>query len=451
MVLVCLLSAIMMFADEQDKDSVFQFGFAERFRIVSWDNPITLNGDAPEQSTFTRHRTNLSAKWTPSEYVEVFAKITNEFRYYFTPDDREFNIHEIFIDNLYLKWRRAFRMPVTLTLGRQNIMLDEGFVVMDGHPLDGSRSISFNAARADIQLGKRGNLTLFYTYQPETDNILPVINVKDQPLIEQPYEGFGAYYKTRFGKADISLYYIRKNIDPTDTIRSESGINTYGARLQLPLLKDLSITGEAAFQDGWIGYSSPQIQNQSTENRSLDYMEIAADSGSNRMDRSAFGGYFHLDYKIKRVFPLPDQITFGGIYLSGNDMNTGEYKAWDPLFSRWPKWSESFIYTQIAEGGVAYWSNITSLYAKIGFKINEEINLDIAYHHLGAAEHNQTLSMFPGGSGKTRGDLFITKLIFRLSKNLTGHLLWEGFRPGDFYFDSASGYSWFRFELLYRI
>jgi len=28
------------------------------------------------------------------------------------------------------------------------------------------------------------------------------------------------------------------------------------------------------------------------------------------------------------------------------------------LYSRWPKWSELYIYSQVPEKGVAYWTNL---------------------------------------------------------------------------------------------
>ncbi len=407
-------------AETEDK-SDFTFGFTERFRLVTWDNVIALS-DSVEGNTFTRHRTSLSLKWTPSADIELFAKLTNEFRYYFKPDDREFDIHEVIFDNLYLKWKNMFDAGLTLTLGRQNIMLDEGFVVMDGHPLDGSRSIYFNAARLDWKFREHGNLTLFYSYQPETDDILPVINPLDQALIEKPEEGLGAYFKNRFGKTDVSLYYILKNIDATESSSFDSEINTLGLRATLPLPGKFAVTTEGAYQWGTRGEA----------------------------DIAAYGGYIYLDYNTGWKAPLPVKLTAGGVYLSGDDQTTPEWEAWDPLFSRWPKWSESYIYAMIIEQGVAYWSNFTSLYLKMNFKITNDINLDVSYNRLGAAEEILTEKAYPGGTGTTRGDLFITKLNVKFSKSLSGHILWEGFAPGDFYFADATGYNWFRCELLYR-
>ncbi len=400
------------------------FEVIERFRFVAWDNAIDLDADADNPFTFTRHRTSLGALFTVNPSLSIYAKLTNEFRYWFRPDDRDFKFHEVFFDNLFVEWKRPAGVPLNLKLGRQNMNLGEGFVVMDGHPLDGSRSIYFNAARADWLLSDHHRLILFYTYQPETDDILPVINNQNQPLIEQPEEGIGLYFAGQFGKTNLDLYAIRKNILCGSQHLPSSGINTVGFRTIVQLTNQLSVTGEAARQFGSLGGAI----------------------------RRAWGGYAHADYYLKRRFPVPSVITLGAVFLGGDDPKTPKWEGWDPLFSRWPKWSESYIYALIPEygGHVAYWSNWSSFYTALAFQIVRPVELTIHLHRLGAPVASDAAAGFPGGGGHVRGTLLITKLIFRLSKTVTGHLLWDVFSPGDYYFSGADGFHWFRCELLYN-
>ncbi len=405
--------------------STFKLSFSERFRFVSWDNAVNLDKSLDNGNTFTRHRTSLMAQWLPNTHLEFAVKLTNEYRYYFVPDDREFNLNEIFVDNMYLKWQNPGNLPVTMTLGRQNIMLGEGFVVMDGHPLDGSRSIYFNAARFDVSMNKNNKLILFYTYQPETDNLLPIINNKHQALIEQPEQGFGAYFVGKYNKLNLETYLIRKNIRSTENKHNDSRINTLGSRFVIPFSDGLSLTGEGAFQFGSYG----------------DF------------DRLSLGGYFYLDYNAASLHPRLPTLTVGAIYLAGDNPKTERMEGWDPLFSRWPKWSESYIYTLIPEydGRVAYWSNFISIYETLNFRIKSNFNFVFTYHHLKAAEIAAIDRPFLGGRGKTRGDLFITKAVIKINKYFSSHLLWETFTPGNFYREDAVRYNWFRFELMFKI
>ena len=403
------------------QDNQFKFGAIERIRLVSWDNAITLNKSANAGNTFSRIRTSVFGTWQPNEQWEATLKFTNEFRHYFNPQ-RDFDINEIFVDNFYLKYNDTWG---TATIGRQNIMLGEGFVVMDGHPLDGSRSIYFNAVRLDLKLNTNHKVTLFASYQPETDNILPVINDFEQKLIEQPETGIGAYYFGKIDNLDLQGYYIFKNIKDTDAKPVKSNIHTLGARVNSPVAEQLSLTAETAYQFGDCG----------------DY------------DRAAMGGYAYLTYQTKtdKAY-LPVDLSVGGIYLSGDDPRTEKIEGWDPLFSRWPKWSESYIYTQIVEnkGKVAYWSNFASLYAKMNFDVAENVKFCFDYHHM-LAPQDAPAGSFPGGSGSTRGDLIIGKMTYNINKNVSGHLLWEHFEPGNYYFNGSSCYNWARIEFLIKI
>lgn len=418
---LCAAAELISFQAEEKKSSPLKFSFSHRFRFVTWDNAIHLDRDAGSGSTFSRHRTSLGVAFKPNDRWEASVKVTNEFRLYYKPTGRPFNINEFFIDNLFIR-AKPFRLPLVITAGRQNIMLGEGFVVMDGHPLDGSRSIYFNAFRLDFQPGKNHNLTTFWTYQPERDAWLPIINKRDQPLIEQPEEGIGLYYSGKTGKVLLDVYAIRKTIHRTETQPIRSLFMTWGARLAFPLDTQFSMAGEAAYQAGSFG----------------------------KFGRSAFGGYFHLDFTLPEESPLPGILTLGGIFLSGDKPGTPAMEGWDPLFSRWPKWSEAYIYTLIPEyqGRVAYWSNLSSVYSTINIQPHRSAGLILTYHRLYAHKRNVSSSFF--GTGRTRGDLFITKLNLKFSKSLSGHILWERFIPGNFYRTGADRYHWFRIEILYR-
>jgi len=425
-IVILLLSVLVLQVSAQEKKNVpakTSWGLSERLRFVSWDNAVTLDGSRKTGNTFTRHRTSAWFNWRPLSALNFRIKVTNEFRYYFTPE-RDFTIHELIADNFYLQWQNRKVCNFDLTIGRQNIMLGEGFVMMDGHPLDGSRSIYFNAARLDLLLKQNHKLTLFALTQPENDDLLPVINEEKQRLVEQPEKGAGIYYTGKYRSFGLEGYFIHKTVEATNISPISQKLNTIGMRFQAPITARLSVTGEGALQSGkW-----------------------------DTCDQKSWGGYLHADYKIPGHSILKG-LTLGAIALSGDDPATPEYEEWNPVFSRWPKWSESYIYTLIPEKGgkVAYWSNFKSIYATVKFKFCLHANLALTYHHLGAFYDIGYLSSRPMGTGTHRGNLFIAKFNYNINKYLSGHLLYETLRPGSFYNDRADSYSWFRFEMLYRL
>jgi hypothetical protein len=394
--------------------------FAERFRFETWDNAINLDDASPENFAYTRNKTTLGLQWNAAKGLEITAKLTNESRVYFAPKDRPFSWNEIFFDNLYFKWKLPQGLPFTLTVGRQDIFLGEGFVIADGNPLDGSRSFYFNALRLDYEAPPNHKIIFFLHSIERTDDYLPTINDQDQLLVEQPEKALAAYYSGQFGKTSLDAYLIRKDIERVDAADVASGINTLGARLQTPIFKPLLLTLEGAAQTGSYGEA----------------------------DRGALGGIWHLDYSTGSAVPLLKTLVLGGIFLSGDRPETQKFEAWDPLFSRWPKWSEGYIYTFIRESRVAYWSNLTSFYGSAVLDFGSRANCTLTCHRLGADEPNP--APFPGGEGTRRGTLFVGRLNFIVSQFLSGHIQWDSFQPGDFYRGGASGFNWLRFELMFR-
>ena len=405
-----------------------KLSFIERIRQESSDNVTSLDDSAAESSSYIRFRTSVGLQWFVSSAVEFALKLTNENRYYIAPKSdpklkKNYDPNEVFFDQFYLRWKKPAGLPLTLTLGRQDIQLGEGFIIFDGGPLDGSRSAYFNAARLDWAAGPKTTISAFYLFQPRTDRLLPRLNDVGQNMVEQDEEGFGFYGAGPFRKLNWEAYLFRKNIRGAGPLPGSAFTNAAG-RLQVPMAMGgrLSLTTEAALQSGSCG----------------------------EIDRFGFGGYFHLDYQTQAALPWPTVLTLGGIYLSGDDPVTSDrYEGWDPAFSRWPKWSESLIYLSARESRPAYWSNFVSLYGTLAFSLRDNLRLLLTWHRLGAAQESPA-NAFLSGEGRDRGSLFLARLNFDISKNVSGHVLWESFRPGNFYFHDAQSYAWVRFEIIFR-
>jgi len=422
---LCLAAALSAIpAAAQDKtegaEPRLKLIFVERFRFEAWDNAVSLDDTAEDGVAYTRNRTTLGLDWKPLKNFEVLGKVTNEFRVFLAPKDRAFGWHELFVDNLYLKWTAPGRVPFTVTAGRQDLNFGEGFVIADGTPGDGSRSYYFNALRVDAGLAEGHTLTAFAHATKATDRYLPVVHPKPQALAEQPESALALYYAGTFGKTRLDAYAVRKTTDANEAWPNATRTETFGARAVAPLAKPLSLTLEAAFQTGKIGEAG----------------------------RSATGAIAHLDYDLKGILPWLKSAVVGGILLSGDDPATARMEGWDPIFSRWPKWSESYIYTYTLEDRPSYWSNLSSVYAQLAFDLGARSDGHLMIMPMGAG-HAQ-VGDFPGGTGRYRGTLLRGRLNYRVSKYLTGRFIWEHFTPGSFYLPGASSYDWLQFEMIFR-
>jgi len=414
-------------------ESPFTFIFMHRFRLVSWDNTLKLDDQTFDSNNFTRQKTSFGVLWKPGDNVEVFGKLSNEFRLYLSPKGKKTS-NEIFFDNLYFRWKQENSLPFTLTIGRQDMNLGEGFIIMDGNPLDGSRSMYFNAVRLDLIPWENHSFTLYFAYNPRTDNLLPVIKLRDiddQSLEEQSFTSMGAYYSGVLTFAKIEAYFIRKDTRKNQWMPSELHYNTFGARIVGRINDHFTLTGEGSIQRG-------------------DVKDTAL-VGEPIRNMKSFGAIAHADYIFSESFKYLQNISLGGIYLTGDDPSTTDcVEAWDPVHSRWPKWSDSYVYTLAAENRVANWSNLNAVFLTINGKIQDNLTGKLSLMSLGA-QHAMPGSTFPGGNGKNRGTLLLAKLMMTFNKHLTGHLLWEHFMPGSFYSDNASAFNWLRFELLLKL
>lgn len=432
--IVALLVVAVSSAGAKKLSEHWTLNFTERFRLVTWDNAITLDETAGGTRTFTRHRTQLGAVCSPSTHVSIGVQLANEFRYHVQPSYLDFHLDEVFFDQLYVKLTRPLNLPFTLTVGRQNIILGEGFVVMDGHPLDGSRSIYFNAVRADWHISADHDLTAFASYIEPTDDWLPIIHEQEQALVERPETGYCLYYSGKIPHGSLDLYIVRKETDILQYHLWDIGdgiltsvTNMLGARLEQTVSStpDVRMVIEGGWQFGERG----------------------------DRDRSAFGGYGYIQYQPKTTSVrcyVPTSITLGSIFLSGNSVESDKWQDWDPMFARWPKWSESYIYSQIREDAVAWWTNLISAYATTSFTLSPSVSLTVDYHHLWAARAILGESAFLDSHGSHRGDLLISKVSFKMDDHWSGHFLWEGFNPGDYYAASSDSYAWIRAELMFR-
>lgn len=412
--------------DDPAAPSPWKFSFSERIRQESWDNTMSLDESKSDAASYLRMRTSVTADWTPSKNLTFRLRLTNESKYHLWPKSDtklrvNYSLNEVVFDNLYLRWTRPAGLPVSLTLGRQDIQLGEGFVIFDGGPGDGSRTAYFNGVRADIPAGEAQTLTAFYVRQPRTDTVLPRLNDVAQVMVEQPEEGFGLYHSGAVGRTKIEAYLFRFNRERAGSSPG-AGFQTAGGRVQAPLAARLTMTAEGALQFGR--------------------------EGNGR--KTGAGGYARLDYETGAAGAAPVVVTLGAIGLSGDDPATaGRNEGWDPVFGRWPKWSESLIYLLARETRVAFWSNLLSLYGGMQFALAPAVRLNLAWHLLGAARRTAPTD-FWSGAGKRRGDLGILKLTYEITPHLQGHFIWEEFLPGNFYFSGARSYAWIRFELSIR-
>ncbi|OQX84013.1 MAG: hypothetical protein B6D53_00935 [Candidatus Omnitrophica bacterium 4484_49] len=409
------------------KDISFKWGIIERLRQEYLKNWKDMENSTGENDNYFRIRTSIWGKLDFDSQFSVYAKLTNEFKPYVTPSKRG-DIHELVFDNLYVDLKNIFDSPWSLRIGRQNIIYGEGFLFIDGTPLDGSRTIYYNAIKATFARDKL-RIDFLGVDSPRQDEYFPIVNNRNKNLVEAKERGIGYYAQYDINENwHLEQYYFYKTEKNYKKIKKgvvietfqKTKLNTIGGRIVYKN-SPWRIRSELAYQFG--------------------------DYGTN--DREGLGGYGFVDYTLQDVKFTPT-VTIGGVYLSGDDPSTSDNESWDPLFSRWPYKSELYCYILSMEKSIAYWANMQLYKLGLNLKPTEKDSLDLAYMYLRANENTYASQPAFSNDGKERGH--ILQLIWKhtFNKNLSGHIQIEYFHPGDYYVDTADDALFLRWQLLYK-
>jgi hypothetical protein len=441
---VLLLVVFLLLCTSAYAETSTGYGAAFRLRQETWDNLFDMSivdttGATPvtrPDDNYWRLKTSLWFKADVDKQYVFFTKLTNEARYFMesgsTTRPIGMNKDEIVFDNLYVSANKLLGLPVDLTIGRQDFLMTygEGFLIMDGTPVDGSRTFYFNAAKGVLKFGENTSVDLVWITDQLNDRALPSLySAPKRALNTTDEQGAVAYGKVKIGEnLNLEPYYIYKReqaaVSPFGN-RGALELNTVGARAVYGFGSGWKVRGEFVHQFG---------------------------SYDNGDDRAGNGGYAYISRKYEEV-ALKPSFELGGAYLSGDDPDTTDkVEAWDPLFSRWPWLSELYVLSMASETGiVGYWTNLQVYRANFKLMLDDNSGLDLAYNLLRANENTVGTGIF-SPNGKTRGSLIQAKLSHKFSKAVDGYLLLEDFVPGNYYADTNRDNAMFvRWELQWKI
>jgi hypothetical protein len=269
------------------------------------------------------------------------------------------------------------------------------------------------------------------------EEYLPRINNKYTRLLEFNEIATGIVFRRLLygGSARDYLlehYYIFKEEKGWHKL---STIHTLGTRLGIPFWR-LRCTAEFAYQAG----HAPQYKFAEVESGILGSQTILAYGIEGRV-------------RTRVSWPVPVDLFAGYVHLSGDDPVTqSKHEGWNPVLARWPNWSELYLYTLGIEAdlhpqdqGFAFWQNLKSTFGGLVITPNPQMSLEARYMLLGASQHIATVRVEEGP--KHRGSLLFLKLAWKPTPWLSGHLLYEGFFPGNVYIDEARTASFLRLQL----
>lgn len=400
--------------------------------VYGWN--VQMDNSNNGRLDFGRYRLRWGQKLDLDENTSINSRLVWEFRTWDEPQSKpqSTDFDEILFDRLNIEIDNLFDLPLKATVGRQDIIFGTGWLVLDGTPLDGSRTIFFDAARLtwDLEETKTKVDMVYVRNDSASDAWLKPINDRNRSLAEQDEHG-AILYITNNCLEDTQLegYFIYKNDNPLDYTPNnfpaawskKAEIFTYGGAVQGKIDENWTYRVEGALQTGDRDGESLRAFGS---NNKLTYS--FNDSNCNQL---------FIDYE----------------YLSGDDPSSSRDEQFDPLWGEWPQFSELYIYSYVPETAIAETTNLHRLGFGHRFNPAKDLCMKTAYNLLWADQDtNGSTGIFNGSSHTFRGQLATACLTYSCCEQLSAHIIAEYFQPGNYYDDNNRGHATFlRFNLEY--
>lgn len=329
----------------------FTFGGLVRLRGYSLDNFFDFDDDNDKDNfKVFRHKTSLWTKVDTGNDVTGFIQISNQnygegvtYPSNSSVGDAwevDNKSNKMFVDQAYINVANFFDLPVTLKVGRQNLMYGSGFVLFDGQSQMASTSLYFDGIKTSIKLGENAVLDGLYFKDQE--------NERDEEGRDDITLS-GAYLTTNCpvlgGQQEFYvLNRLDQGFDTPATPLDEKDIWMVGLRLSDKYDCGLDYSAEIAYQDG---------------------------NFEGRRDHEALGYKLDAGFSVKDIAPTP-RFFLGYASLSGDEPDTDENEAWDVFYGGWPQFGDLLAWKYV---NMEYNRQAIEKYLHDEGKLPEDVNL----------------------------------------------------------------------------
>lgn len=432
---------------EYSEGKKVKIGADIRLRLTHWDDDVLFMGanpatvDTPYE--YLRNRTRIWANVDVTDDIQFNARLVNRFHHFSSrPGDNNTGAgtwqfpDEVIVDQLNFKISNFLTDGLTLTLGRQDMILGNGMIMLEGTPYDQGRTIYFDGISARYQT-ERDTITAFVFYNDYKDKTV-FINDQNRPLRGGDIFTTGLYWTHKINSTfNTDLYYIYADVDddrddftdqPNHNADQNAVLHTYGGRLFGDLTESVGYSMEVALEDG-------------EDAGTADFSGMFADA--------------RLSFKLGNDVPLKPVLNLEYTFFSGDDPDSAdEYEGWEPLFAEYPIWREELI-------PITLWgrySNMSQYRSELVLQLAQNVKLTTAYAYLQAQNGDLPIFTAPnangqvgtyGGDGESMGHLVSGFLDIVVNKHLNFSLEAATFYPGNYWGDEGQTCDWFRFQAIY--
>lgn len=281
--------------------------------------------------------TSLQAKLNLSDNVAGFVKLTNQtwgsgMNMVGTSGENlgENKDDKVFVDNAYVDVNNIGCSPLSLRLGRQNMMYGSGFVMFDGQSQYGSTSLYFDGVKASLKLGDSAVLDGFYLIDQEnTPSAADMYPIAKYPADRIVVGGLYLTAKCPVMGGQQEVYVLDKNDQ-----NYGKDIWLTGLRLSDKFDFGLDYSAEIAYETG-TAYDT--LQTGSAAQEALGY-------------KLQTGFTFNDVYSKPRPF-------IGYTSFGGDDSDSKNYNGWDVFYGGWPQFGDLLAWVYLNKVGLNNISN----------------------------------------------------------------------------------------------
>ncbi|OHB58328.1 MAG: hypothetical protein A2Y07_08485 [Planctomycetes bacterium GWF2_50_10] len=414
----------------------FTWGGDVQLREYYQNRIQTFSNETPgHEQQFQRYRGRVWGTFKLNKDLDLNARFTYQLFAVEEPDSLEGSTRdEGLFDNLNLVYRNFLTEGSKLTVGRQDIVLGDGWLVADGTPRDGSRTGFYDGVRYTFDMKDCDTTTdlIYFDNHAETDAWLHPVNMYSPEifLAEQDEQGAIVYFTNKsFTDTEISPYFMYKNAERVLASGYSGDIYVPGLRYARKLDENWRYRAEGAYEFG--------SKNDPFSN----------DDG--RQDLNAWGLNTQISYFTNDAVNTNYRVS--AEYLSGDDPDTAQNEGFDILWGRWARWSDVYTDAWAMENGrPADYTNLFRVGPGFSFNPSKQVEICTDYYFMFAEDNTYRDKPQFSEGGAFRGQMLSSVLRYNINKNIKGHLVGEVMLPGNYYSSNNNDWATFvRYELVF--
>ena len=395
---------------------------------------------------YMRIRSRIWGSLQLAEGVKINARFVNRIHFVSSSPASENNDgaatweypDEVVLDKLNLELTDIAGSDWSMKLGRQDMILGNGMIFLEGTPYDQGRTIYFDGLSLRYK-GEKDTLTTFAFYNNYKDKTV-FINDRNRRLRQGDIFTTGAYLTHNFSRClSTDVYYIYANLNDTDPGQFDKCERNWPWGGPPP----------ATDADVLVHTFGGRIFGALTEK--IDYSVEYAEQRGKRDHNDDLTGSM-LDARLTTKLPgetcwwVPKSLLFELTRFSGDDPSSGdEMEGWIPLFAGYPIWREELLPIMFN----ADWTNMTQYRVQANFPFNECVHAWLAYAFI-RTDYGELPNAGGGGSewNDNIGHLVSAVVDYKVNNWLKFAFEASQFFAGNYWTDGDDS-RWLRFQTVF--